>query len=200
LESLFFFLVEKYLRSIHGHGHGHGHGHSPKEDKPKTKNPKSKTKNQTPTIKSSAYLNLVADIVHNFTDGLAIATSFLVNPAMGISTTIAVLFHELPHEIGDFAILIQSGLTRNQAIKAQFLTAIGALLGAVAGILLSKTMNSATTYILPFTAGGFIYIATVDVIPDLLDNSEFGQTIKEIIGMWFGIGLMVLVGLFEECS
>jgi len=119
---------------------------------------------------------------------------------MGISTTIAVLFHELPHEVGDFAILIQSGLTRNQAIQAQFLTAIGALLGAISGIFLSSVMNSATTYILPFTAGGFIYIATVDVIPDLLDNSEIGQTIKELIGMWIGVGLMVLVGVLEESS
>jgi len=74
-------------------------------------------------------LNLIADTAHNFTDGMAIAASFTTSYQLGISTTVAVFFHEIPHEIGDFAILIQSGFSKRQAISAQVLTALGAFLG-----------------------------------------------------------------------
>jgi zinc transporter 7 len=76
-------------------------------------------------IKVAAWLNLIADATHNFTDGLAIGATFLYSQSAGITTTIAVFFHEIPHEIGDYAILIQSGFSKKNAMFAQLATAIG---------------------------------------------------------------------------
>lgn len=145
----------------------------------------------------SAYLNLAADFAHNFTDGLAIGASYLAGHAVGIVTTFTILMHEVPHEIGDFAILIQSGYPRRKAMLLQLTTAFGALAGTVCGLMADGLSVSATVWILPFTAGGFIYIATVSVIPELLENSSFWQSIKELLGICVGILMMVLIGYFE---
>ncbi|KAJ9591038.1 hypothetical protein L9F63_027752, partial [Diploptera punctata] len=104
-------------------------------------------------IKVSGYLNLAADFTHNFTDGLAIGASYLAGKNIGIITTITILLHEVPHEIGDFAILIQSGCNRKKAMFLQLTTALGALTGTVVSLLVKGDV--ATTWILPFTAGGF---------------------------------------------
>ncbi|XP_034748443.1 zinc transporter Slc39a7 isoform X6 [Etheostoma cragini] len=129
-----FLVVEKFVRALKGgSGHGHSHGHShdaPKEkdsdgeeDKEKKKKKESKdkkvpkkeeTQEKSTDIKVSGYLNLAADFTHNFTDGLAIGASFLVGPAVGAVTTLTILLHEVPHEIGDFAILVQSGCTKKK--------------------------------------------------------------------------------------
>ena len=105
--------------------------------------------------------------------------------------------HEVPHEIGDFAILIQSGYSRRRAMMLQLTTAFGALAGTVCGLMAEGLSVSATSWILPFTAGGFIYIATVSVIPELLENSSFWQSVKELLGICVGILMMVLIGYFE---
>jgi zinc transporter 7 len=206
---LTFFVVEKFVRSRHGGGgHGHSHGAKPAQEK-KTKggNEKEKKLNKKEKkqresveegIKVGGFLNLAADMTHNFTDGLAIASSFLVSTPVGVTTTVAVLVHEIPHEIGDFAILLQSGFSRRQAMAAQFATAVGAFLGCLLGVLLEHGLGNTTHYILPFTAGGFIYIATVDVLPDLLQDSSFKQTFKEVFAFLVGVGLMVAVAQYEE--
>ena len=112
-------------------------------------------------------------------------------------TTITILVHEVPHEIGDFAILIQAGCPRRKAMMLQLLTAVGALAGTVCGLLAEGVGTAATAWILPFTAGGFIYIATVSVIPELLQDSSFKQSVMEVLAMFVGIGLMVLIGYLE---
>jgi len=126
-----FLIVEKLVRHIKGHGHVHSHGHTHEvdtnvapddkddDDDKKKKSPK-KTKPKTEVIpkneiKISGYLNLIADGLHNFTDGLAIGSSYLLGRKVGISTTIAIFFHEIPHEIGDYAILIQNGCSRKKS-------------------------------------------------------------------------------------
>jgi len=119
----------------------------------------------------AGWLNLAADFAHNFTDGLAIGASFLAGENIGIVTTLTILLHEVPHEIGDFAILIQSGATKERAMMLQLVTALGAMMGTVFGLLLGGSFG-AVSIILPFTAGGFIYIATVGVIPELLANEK----------------------------
>ena len=112
-------------------------------------------------------------------------------------TTVTILLHEVPHEIGDFAILVQSGYPKRKAMMLQLLTAIGAIAGTVCGLMAEGMTSSATNWILPFTAGGFIYIATVSVIPELLENSSAWQSVKELIGLSVGIGMMVLIAVYE---
>lgn len=151
--------------------------------------------NQEDEIKVSGYLNLAADFTHNFTDGLAIGASYLAGKNIGIITTVTILLHEVPHEIGDFAILIQSGCNKRKAIFLQLSTALGALTGTVISLLMKGEV--ATTWILPFTAGGFIYIATVSVIPELLEDTKLWQSVKEIIALLFGVYMMVLIAEYE---
>lgn len=148
-------------------------------------------------IKVSAYLNLAADFTHNFTDGLAIAASYLAGRHIGLITTVTILVHEVPHEIGDFAILIQSGYSKRRAMFVQLVTAVGAMTGTFCGLMAEGAGSAATAWILPFTAGGFIYIATVAVIPDLLEDSSAWQSVKEIFAMFVGVGLMVLIAYIE---
>lgn len=212
----------------HSHG-GHSHSvPKPVEKKPEEKKPKKKTKKakkdedneeekkeeESTEEKNSSdsdsekeegqelavagWLNLAADFAHNFTDGLAIGASFLAGQGIGIVTTLTILLHEVPHEIGDFAILIQSGATKERAMMLQLVTAVGAMMGTIVGLLLGGTFG-AVGIILPFTAGGFIYIATVGVIPELLKNDKAtpAQNIKEIVAMFLGIGLMVIIGWLE---
>ncbi|XP_074604345.1 protein catecholamines up-like [Brevipalpus obovatus] len=144
-------------------------------------------------IKVAGYLNLAADFFHNLTDGLAIGATFVRDPKFALATTVTILFHEIPHEIGDFAILIQSGCSRRKAMYLQLITAFGALLGTIISLLYEGTSETASTWILPFTAGGFIYIACVSVIPEILKETNFVQSVFEIIAAGLGVGIMVLI-------
>merc|ERR1711941_253608 len=148
-------------------------------------------------IKVAGYLNLAADCFHNFTDGLAIGASFLAGDTIGIVTTGTILLHEVPHEIGDYAILIQSGVSPQRAIMLQLLTAVGAVTGCVVSLVLGGSVELASKLILPFTAGGFIYIATVSVIPELLEGATFRQSIMEVVALLLGVAMMVLITQFE---
>ncbi|XP_020794949.2 zinc transporter Slc39a7 [Boleophthalmus pectinirostris] len=210
-----FLVVEKFVRLVkggHGHGHSHSHSHAaPKEKdsdgeeekekkdkRTEDKKPAIKQEKKSTDIKVSGYLNLAADFTHNFTDGLAIGASFLVSPAVGAVTTLTILLHEVPHEIGDFAILVQSGCTKKKAMCLQLLTAVGALAGTACSLLAEGVGAAATAWILPFTAGGFVYIATVTVLPELLvGRASFGQSLMEILALLFGVGMMVLIAEYE---
>ncbi|KAF0313448.1 Zinc transporter SLC39A7 [Amphibalanus amphitrite] len=150
-----------------------------------------------PDIKVAGYLNLAADFTHNLTDGLAIGASYLAGHSIGMITTLTIILHEVPHEIGDFAILVQSGVPRRRAIFLQLTTAVGALTGTVISLLAEGADSAATSRILPFTAGGFIYIATVSVIPELLEKTSVWQTVKELIALLVGIYMMVLIAEYE---
>jgi len=141
----------------------------------------------------AAWLNLLADGAHNFTDGMAIAASFLASFPMGVRTTIAIFCHEIPHEIGDYAILIQSGWSHADALRSQFVTGLFALAGTLA-VLASSSLMHVTVYLLPFTAGGFIYIATVSILPTLMTQTNGQQTIREVMAMFLGVGLMMVIG------
>ncbi|XP_028819793.1 zinc transporter Slc39a7 [Denticeps clupeoides] len=198
-----FLVVEKFVRLLKGgHSHSHGHSHAKdsdgEEDKDGKKKDNKKVDKKVSDIKVSGYLNLAADFTHNFTDGLAIGASFLVGPAVGTVTTLTILLHEVPHEIGDFAILVQSGCTKKKAMCLQLLTAIGALAGTGCSLLAEGIGAAATAWILPFTAGGFVYIATVTVLPELLvGRSSLGQSVMEILALLFGVGMMVLIAEYE---
>ncbi|XP_068621386.1 zinc transporter zipt-7.2 [Battus philenor] len=191
-----FLVVEKTVRLFSG-SHGHSHNTDKRKDGEKSKK-SSKTKKQE--IKIAGYLNLAADFTHNFTDGLAIGASFIAGQSIGYITTVTILLHEIPHEIGDFAILVQSGCSRKKAMMLQLLTAFGAISGTIISIYLQGSSDGlVSSLILPFTAGGFIYIATVSVIPELLEgsNQKFSQSVKEILALLAGVYMMVLIAQYE---
>ena len=151
-----------------------------------------------PEISVAGYLNLAADFAHNFTDGLAIGASFLAGSSIGVVTTITILFHEIPHEIGDFAILIQSGCSRRKAMWLQLLTAVGAITGTIVSLVAVDMTESASTWILPFTAGGFIYMATVSVIPELLRSpSTLAQSLRQMMALIVSLGIMVIIAEYK---
>ncbi|XP_045766977.1 protein catecholamines up [Maniola jurtina] len=190
-----FLAVEKTVRLFNvGHGHTHGNDKKKSDDKSKKSN-----KNKKDEIKVAGYLNLAADFTHNFTDGLAIGASYIAGQSIGLVTTVTILLHEIPHEIGDFAILVQSGCSRRKAMMLQLLTAFGAISGTVISIYLQGSGDGVvSSLILPFTAGGFIYIATVSVIPELLEGSnKLSQSIKEILALLAGVYMMVIIAQYE---
>ncbi|XP_015113770.1 protein catecholamines up [Diachasma alloeum] len=197
LGIIVFLVVEKGIRLVKG-DHCHSHGHSGKEEKgKKDKGKKLETAAPPGEIKIAGYLNLAADFLHNFTDGLAIGASYLAGESVGYITTVTILLHEVPHEIGDFAILIQSGCSKRKAMLLQLTTAVGALCGTYVSLLAEGMGDFATAWILPFTAGGFIYIATVSVIPELLTDTKFWQSLKEIAALLLGVYMMVLIAQYE---
>jgi zinc transporter 7 len=231
----FFFFMDKMMRVFNGGSGGHSHGdtaHATSTAVDSKKNDdglrqrkgteeehkhEEKPKEEEGGIKLSAYLNLLADFTHNMTDGLAMAASFYASPAVGATTAVAVFFHEIPHEVGDYAILIQSGFSKQKAMMAQFTTAIGAFLGTIIGIIIEESSLSSKEaeeagdvvglmgtdlrwgdLVIPFAAGGFLYIATVGVIPELLEVSgkfkkDRTQAFTEFVAMFVGLGLMLFI-------
>lgn len=186
-----FFILEKYIYSIKSEAGGN----AKKSDKAKKKKDDDHQEHDG-HIHASGILNLIADFLHNFTDGLAIGASFMSGTKLGLSTTFAIFLHEVPHEIGDYAILIQSGFSKTKAIWLQAVTAIGAISGTVISLLIGSHDERANAWILPFTAGGFIYIATVHLIPQL-KNSNFKQTVVELICFVIGVTIMYMMSWLE---
>ncbi|KAM4851137.1 zinc transporter ZIP13 isoform X1 [Urocitellus parryii] len=157
-------------------------------------------------LKVSGYLNLLANTIDNFTHGLAVAASFLVSkktlPSLqiGLLTTMAILLHEIPHEVGDFAILLRAGFDRWSAAKLQLSTALGGLLGACFAICTQspKGVEETVAWILPFTSGGFLYIALVNVLPDLLEEDDPWRSLQQVLLLCSGITVMALLSLCVE--
>ncbi|XP_052254476.1 zinc transporter ZIP13-like [Dreissena polymorpha] len=148
-------------------------------------------------IKVSGYLNLAANVIDNFTHGLAVAGGFLVSSKVGFITLLAILLHEIPHEVGDFAILLRSGFDRWKAAKAQLLTATGGMLGALTALTAdsARSAGESTAWILPFTSGGFVYIALVTIVPDLLEEKHLKESVKQVVCLISGVATMYLVSL-----
>ncbi|KAH8889819.1 ZIP zinc transporter [Thozetella sp. PMI_491] len=231
----------------HDHSHGHAHTHegssagadsgsssaveangasgsvtkrggkSPEEAVPKGSDVQP-AKEINPSVKLGGYLNLIADFTHNITDGLAMSASFYASPTIGATTTVAVFFHEIPHEVGDFALLVQSGFSKRAAMGAQFVTAIGALLGTLIGIAVQEFGGNGASadgpigmrqgiwgtsltwgdMLLPFTAGTFLYVGTVAVIPELLETgpnkgAELRKTLVQFAAIAVGAGIMLYI-------
>ena len=140
-------------------------------------------------VHTFAYLNLVGDGVHNFIDGVVIAASFITDIPLGIATTLAVITHEIPQEIGDFGILIYGGLSKRKALAYNFLSAIIAVLGATLMFFLASSFPS-LPLLLAFAAGGFIYIATTDLIPELHKETNLTKSAAQFFLLVLGIALM----------
>ena len=114
-----------------------------------------------------AYMNLFGDAVHNFIDGLIVGGSYLTSVKLGITTTIAVVFHEIPQEMGDFGVLIYGGFDKSRALVFNFLTALTSVLGVIVALSLGFLFQNFISFLVPFAAGNFIYIAGSDLVPEL---------------------------------
>lgn len=143
-----------------------------------------------------ATMNLFGDAVHNFIDGIIIGTSYLVSIPLGIATSLAVLFHEIPQEIGDFAVLLHSGLTKGKALWYNFLTATTALLGVGIAFWLEQFSGNILSLLIPFAGGTFIYIASSDLIPELHKETKLGRSALQLFFIMAGIGVMYALLVF----
>ena len=175
LGMILFFILEKFLRWQHCHI-------------------PTSSEHQHPMVA----LNLIGDAVHNAFDGMIIASSFIVSPSVGFATTLAVIFHEIPQEIGDFGIFVHGGLSVRKALWCNFLSALAAFAGAVAIFLVGSQIQNVSMYILPVTAGGFLYIAGSDLIPEL-HRHEFHLSVSfgQLVCIILGISIMALLTFIE---
>jgi len=146
-------------------------------------------------VHAFAYLNLVGDALHNFMDGLIIAASFLASIPLGIATTIAVIAHELPQELGDFGVLVYAGFSKKKALAFNFVVSLTALAGALIGYYLSGAVAGLESYLLPFAAGSFVYIASSDLIPELHKQEDLGKAMQAFALFLTGLAFMYAVKL-----
>ena len=142
-------------------------------------------------------LNLIGDGLHNFLDGVMIGASYLVSIPLGVTTTLAVVFHEIPQEIGDFGILVNGGLSRWQALLLNFLCASLAIVGTLLALFVGPQIEGFSLIALPLTAGGFIYIAGSDLIPELHKEAKFSRSLLQLFSVVLGVGVMALLLLLE---
>jgi len=144
-------------------------------------------------IHTFVYLNLIGDGVHNFIDGMIIAGSFIISYSIGIATTFAVIFHEIPQEIGDFGVLVYGGLTKAKALTYNFVSALTAVAGSLVTYYLASYIQGMDTFLVPFAAGGFIYIAATDLMPELHKRSQAKESLIQLLALLTGIGLMSIL-------
>ena len=165
LGFIFFFILEKYLYWRHCH----------------------KDKCEVHTF---AYLNLIGDGIHNFIDGLIIGASFMADLRVGLAATSAIILHEVPQELGDFGILVYGGFSRTKALFYNLLSASTAIIGTIAGYYFSGQIEGFSNVLLSFAAGGFIYIASCDLIPELHKQPNLKSAASSMLLFILGIAMM----------
>lgn len=177
-------ILREHENRHHGHSHAHGHVHAAPKN-----------------MSSVAWMVIMGDGLHNFTDGMAIGAAFSGSIAGGFSTAVAVFCHELPHELGDFAMLLKAGMSMKQALFYNVLSSILCLMGNVFGVWLGNT-EYASSWVFAVAAGTFIYIALVDMIPELSsgheDDGTFFQCVLQLTGLLVGFGIMTFIALYEH--
>lgn len=141
------------------------------------------------------YLNLIGDGIHNFADGLVIGASFAVSVHFGVVTALVIIFHEIPQEIGDFGVLVYGGFKKSKALFYNFISALACILGTVIGYPLSENIKYFSFYLLPIVAGGFIYIAACDLIPEIHKQTSIKRTTFSIIAFILGISFIFFARL-----
>ncbi len=144
------------------------------------------------------YLNLFGDAAHNFMDGAIIATSYIVSVPLGLITTLAVIAHEIPQEIGDFGVLVYGGFTRAEALGYNMLSALAAVAGAIIAYFFSAGIQNISQTFIPIAAGGFIYMATVDLLPELHKTKKLSSASLQMLFFFLGIAVIWAVGKFIE--
>lgn len=173
LGFIIFFILERYIHWRHCHKEGKCDVHV------------------------VSYLSLMGDGIHNLIDGMIIATSFQVNISFGLITTLAIILHEIPQEIGDFGVLVYGGLSKLKALFYNFLSALTAIIGVFIGYFLTTSIENFSSVLLPIAAGGFIYIAASDLVPELHKEPNLKKSTLAIITFIFGIVLMYALKLIH---
>lgn len=176
---LSFLALEKFLRWHHDHGHSAPMEHGNNR------------------IKPLGFLVLISDSIHNLVDGIIIGASYLISIEVGIATTVAIILHEIPQEISDFGLLIHSGFTKMKALAINFMTALSAIVGVGISFIFSGSSEVFVPAVLAFAAGGFIYIAGSDLVPEIHKTSDLKRSLLQFIAILVGIGLMFALLLFE---
>lgn len=171
---ILFFILEKFL-----------HWHHHEDD------------TEAYTVHHVGKLVLFSDGVHNLIDGVIIGISFLASIPLGIATTLTVILHEIPQEIGDFAVLLHAGYTRKRALWLNFLSALMSLLGVMIAFVLGEVGESFVNWVLPLAAGGFIYIAMSDLIPELHKTKKVTHSFSQLLAIILGVILMVSLVFLE---
>ncbi len=169
-----FFILENFL-------HWHHHGEDSEE----------------PDIHPMGKLVLFSDGVHNFIDGMIIGASFLASVPLGVATTLAVILHEIPQEIGDFAVLLHSGYAKSRALWLNFLSAVTSILGVIVLFSIGESVIGLYNWFLPVAAGGFIYVAVADLIPELRKNTEKKNYFLQLAAIIVGVTAMALLAFSE---
>lgn len=148
-------------------------------------------------VHSVAYMNLLGDSIHNFIDGMIIAASFAVSWEIGLGATLAIILHELPQELGDFGVLLHAGLSKKQAITFNFFVSLFAILGVIVGQQLFAVSENIIHYLLAIAAGGFLYIATADLLPEIRAEKNFGKLFQSLLFFIIGVGTIYLLKFLE---
>ena len=178
-----FFLLEKFL-------HWHHH-HTPHQGE------RAECDDCEHHIEPYGKLVVISDVLHNAIDGAIIAAGFLVSPEAGIATTIAVILHEIPQEIGDFAVLLHAGFSRTQALYFNFASALSAFIGALLVFVIGISVDRAIPVISALAAGGFIYIAAADLVPELHRSSRAVDALVQLIAVSVGVAVMFALTALE---
>jgi zinc and cadmium transporter len=169
-----FFIVEKFLHWEHCH------------------------KGRKCDVHVFTYICLVGDAVHNFIDGAVIAASFLISVPLGMITTLAVVLHEIPQELGDFSILIYGGFSKAKALFWNFISALTAIAGALLIYFLGISPDRFAGWVVAFAAGGFIYLATADLIPELHKKAGAMESVLQFMSLGVGMVLIWALTLFMK--
>ncbi|XP_063376407.1 zinc transporter ZIP10 isoform X1 [Cydia fagiglandana] len=216
LTILLFYAVEAIMQTLHGgHAHSHDVAHAPTVEEIKTESakqiepvpielgammPGSPPPPAERPMTSTALMVIVGDGLHNLTDGLAIGAAFAGDPVTGFATALAVFCHELPHELGDFAVLLRSGMSIRRALYYNLLSSVLSFMGMAGGIWLAEDHESASQWIYAATAGTFFYIALADLVPEINENNH-GKSMNlllAVLGILTGGIIMLLIALHED--
>ncbi|MFW9941419.1 MAG: ZIP family metal transporter [Candidatus Thorarchaeota archaeon] len=187
-----FFIIERFIYWFHGHAHE-------KENQfvcydTITEGNKTALISDS-NIKNFAFLNLIGDGLHNFLDGIIMMVAFLSGLRNGVIITLAVLFHELPQEVGDFGVLVYGGFTKKRALFFNFLSAMIALFGGLLALFLSNAVEIFNLFFLAFSGGGFLYLATVELMPELIKEKNLKKSIIQGLIFLSGVILIMLLVL-----
>lgn len=171
-----FFFLERFIYWYHGHAHESEIG-------------------EKTVVKSLVYLNIVGDGIHNFIDGMIIAASFFLDVSLGVVSTVSVVFHESAQEIGDFGVLVFGGFTKMKALLLNFLSALTAIAGAFFSLLSITYAEGSVGFLVAFAAGGFIYLAACELIPEIQQERSFRRSVIQFVLFIAGLILAWSLGV-----